>query len=103
MYIKHGLILLGCLLSIPVFAINTQGYTTIKELKAWDRTVDVYFNDGQQHECTDSTHKTRFVVDAEKDQQIGFLLTALTAERPVQLAYTCNSDGYPRIIGVRLR
>ncbi|MDV5168331.1 hypothetical protein [Photobacterium rosenbergii] len=95
--------LAALMFTTSVSAINTEGYVTIKEVKSWDTTIDVYLSDGQDHKCSDTNYKTRFVADSVKSHHVSFLLTAFSAGKSVSLAYNCDENGYPKIAGIRMR
>jgi hypothetical protein len=95
-------VILMSIISSSVMAINTSDYVEIKELKAWEPVIDVYFVDNQNHQCSGG-HKTRFLADVNNKHHVSFLLTAFTAGLKVQLAYSCNQQGYPEISGIRYR
>ena len=96
-----GLLFLA--LTLRVYAENSIGYVTIKEVKAWDSKIDVYMTDNQEHQCSETIHKTRFLADAAKAHHVSFLLTAFTAAKAVRLEYRCQSDGTPLITGIRMK
>lgn len=90
------------MLSSSALAIDTNGYVKIKEIKAWASQIDVYLDDLQEHQCSDTVHKTRFKADPTKTHYVSFLLMAFAAGKEVKLAYSCDEGGYPIIAGVRV-
>ena len=79
-------VILGTLLfSTSALAINTSSYVEINVVKAWDKTIDVYFVNQEEHQCEGSS-KTRFLIDATKNHHVSFILTAFAANKKVQFA-----------------
>ena len=89
------------LLVNSAFAINSLGYVKIKEVKAWNTTIDVYLADDQEHQCTGS-QKTRFLGESAKPHHVSFILTAFSSGKAVSLSYLCNNNGHPVINGIRM-
>lgn len=83
-------------------ALDTVGYVKVAEIKAWTGRIDVLLEDNQQHQCPGDL-KTRFIMDVAEPHKISFLLAAFSAGRPVSLSYSCDSEGYPAIQGIRVR
>lgn len=81
--------------------IYNTPYLPITELKVWQNTFDVYH--GTTNECPNPKHKKRYVLAITKKSAYAGLLTAMVAKQAVSLAYTCNRNGYPEIVGVRIR
>lgn len=98
---KYIFVLIVGLFSMQSQAINSEGYTKISVIKAWDSTLDIYFEDGQEHLCEGSL-KTRFLVDSSKPHHVSFSLAAFMAGKPVSLSYSCNENGHPWVAGIRV-
>lgn len=96
-------LLVATAILFPVAAVaeNTI-YLPLSELKAFDTHIDVHFINGEEHLCPGDL-KTRFLVKPEQKVHIAFLLSALMSGKLVSLAYTCGTDGYPWINGVRTK
>ncbi|CAH7080132.1 conserved exported hypothetical protein [Vibrio chagasii] len=108
MYKLNGLMIKAIFLSSTIFsnsvlAINSIGYVKIREIKAWDTTIDVYFEDNQKHTCSDESHKTRYLADSRKEHHVSFLLSAFVSGKLVSVSYQCQPDGYPMISGIRVK
>ena len=107
-YKLNGLMIKAIFLSSTIFsnsvlAINSIGYVKIREIKAWDTTIDVYFEDNQKHTCSDESHKTRYLADSRKEHHVSFLLSAFVSGKLVSISYQCQPDGYPMISGIRVK
>ena len=93
----------SAIFSNSVFAINSIGYVKIREVKAWDTTIDVYFEDNQKHTCSNESHKTRYLADSRKEHHVSFLLSAFVSGKLVSISYECQPDGHPMISGIRVK
>ncbi len=100
---KRIMFLIFVLFSNFAIALDTVGYVKLKEVKAWDSTIDVYFEDAQHHQCPSESHKTRFLADSRKSHHVSFLLTAFASGKFVSLSYKCQENGHPMIVGIRVR
>lgn len=98
---KYIFLLVLGLFSINAQAINSEGFTKISLIKAWDGALNIYFEDGQEHQCEGSL-KTRFLVDSSKPHHVSFALAAFMAGKPVSLSYSCNANGHPWVAGIRV-
>tara|TARA_B100001059_G_C17830875_1_gene584637 strand:- start:1882 stop:2187 length:306 start_codon:yes stop_codon:yes gene_type:complete len=93
----------SAIFSNSVFAIDSIGYVKIREVKAWDTTIDVYFEDNQKHTCSNKSHKTRYKADSRKEHHVSFLLSAFVSGKLVSISYECQPDGHPMISGIRVK
>lgn len=95
-----------CLVTIgssKAFASNTSAYLQIKELKVWSSSIDVYFTNGEEHQCVGGGSLTRFKLDAQKENYYSMLVAAFLSGRRVMLRYSCDTKAVPWITGVRVR
>ena len=88
-------------ISSSAYDFNTTNFVKIPDLKSWSTHIDIYFEDKQEHQCNGGL-KTRFLADPENKNQVSFLLAAFMAGKTVSLAYTCGTDNYPWVDGIRL-
>lgn len=75
-------------------------YARVTEVKAWAAKIDVYLE--AVHTCGGAdTH--RFNMDKSDNQRYALVLTAMSGGMLASLNYTCGTDGYPAVGGVRVR
>ncbi len=98
-------IILLVIVTLPAQAYdyNTSNYLTISELKSWDGHIDVQFSNGEQHQCSATTNKNRFMSDPSKDYHLSLLLSAFMSGKSVQVAYSCDANGHAWVDGVRVK
>ena len=94
------------LMSMFIFSSNVaiaddSGYSRVSEMKSWTSSNNIYL-ETSTHSCGGSdTH--RFNLDKEDGQKFGLLVTAMASGMVANLNYTCGTDGYPVVNGVRVR
>ncbi len=103
--VTQGLALAFFSVATPSLAMAADTpYKTVKELKAFDDHIGVYLADSVPHGCgTSDVNKTRFLLRPDQRTQYTLLLAAYLSNKEVNLRYTCDSSGLPRISGVRVR
>jgi len=77
-----------------------SGYVSITEIKSWNTKNDIYLSVG--HNCGGSDIG-RYHLSKDDDQQYSLLLSAFASAMVVNVNYSCGSNGYPMINGVRAR
>jgi len=86
--------------SSTVLAINNNTYSEITRMSSWIADNDIYLT--EPHVC-DGTAKDLYKLSKSDTQQYSLLLTAFSAGFKVRLSYKCDSNGYPKIVGVRVQ
>lgn len=83
-------------------AVNAEnsGYASITEIKSWDTKHDIYLS--VSHNCG-GPGTTHYHLPKDDNQKYALLLSSFVTGMVVNLAYTCQADGYPLITGVRAR
>lgn len=89
------------LLTITIYAEDSS-YEKLREVKAWSSKIDLYYENNQEHQCSGGL-KTRYLIKPDKSNHISLVYTAYAAGHLVSLSYTCGSDGYPWVEGVRVK
>lgn len=80
-------------------AINS-GYAGITEIKSWEAKNDIYLD--VSHGCG-AVDTKRYELPKTDNQLYALLLSAFAMSMVVNLAYNCNENGFPIIVGVRAR
>ncbi len=90
-----------CFFSLSSYAEDTS-YAKLREVKAWTTKIDLYYENNQEHQCLGGL-KTRYLIKPDMSNHISLVYTAYAAGHIVSLSYSCGDDGFPWVVGVRVK
>ena len=89
------------------FSLGNDDYYKVRHVYSWEGgNVHLWLEkNGGEHECSDQTYTTRYLMSREKsdefDQKFTLLVAARTTGEGVRLEYSCDENGLPWIDSVR--
>lgn len=97
---KKILISLACFTGILMAQTYNSGYAEVSQVKVWKTYIDVYLT--ADHTCTHSDKK-RYIVAKDADQMYSGALSAMMANKTVNINYKCSINGFADVQGIRIK